>query len=247
MSLSVLDISHRYPTSSADLPPVLHNVSFNLAASEQLLLRGISGSGKTTLFNILAGLLTPSSGTVTLADQSIYLLSEAKRDTFRRNQIGYVFQTHHLLPILNAWENVAMPLAFNGLSTSVRKERAVALLAEIGLADFATHRPYQLSNGQRQRVAIARALINQPHMILADEPTASLDAESGESVIDLLQQSCQNNQTILLVASHDPLLSQRFARVVELQYGHWIESNKVESNRVESNKVESTAQGVAHA
>lgn len=224
MTLSVVDVTHRYAAMALELPAVLQNVSFDLTMGEQLLLRGISGSGKTTLFNILAGLLTPSHGTVTLADQSLYALSEAQRDHFRRNQIGYVFQTHHLLPILNAWENVAMPLAFGGESTTTRKERAMSLLADVGLADFATHKPHQLSNGQRQRVAVARALSNQPHMILADEPTASLDAESGANVIDLLQQTCRNANTILLVASHDPLLFSRFVRTVDLEYGHWVES-----------------------
>lgn len=233
MNLSVTNLTHRYPAMSEEMPskempskeipPVLADVSFALQAGEQLLLRGISGSGKTTLFNILAGILTPSSGTIELAGQSMYALSEAARDRFRRDHIGYVFQTHHLLPILNAWENVAMLLAFAGIATAKRKERAISLLQDVGLAQYAAHRPHQLSTGQRQRVAIARALISQPTMILADEPTASLDATSGTSVIDLLQETCRNSNTILLVASHDPLLSERFTRTVDLEYGRWQE------------------------
>lgn len=208
---------------SEETPAVLTDISFALQAGEQLLLRGISGSGKTTLFNILAGLLTPSSGAIQLAGQPLYELSEAARDRFRRDHIGYVFQTHHLLPILNAWENVAMPLAFAGIATTERKEQAIALLHDVDLGQYAAHRPHQLSTGQRQRVAIARALITQPTMILADEPTASLDAQNGASVIDLLQETCRNRDTILLVASHDPLLSERFTRIVDLEYGRWKE------------------------
>lgn len=224
MTLTVTQITHRYPTTSAERPPVLQDVSFQLEAGEQLLLRGISGSGKTTLINILAGLLTPTTGTVMMGDQIVYQLGEAERDLFRRSQIGYVFQTHHLLPILNAWENVAMPLAFAGVSVSERKARAFEWLDQVGLKQYANSRPGQLSNGQRQRVAIARAMVNQPQLILADEPTASLDVERGALVTELLQKTCRENDTILFVASHDPTLADKFGRIADLKYGNWIES-----------------------
>lgn len=221
--LSVAEVTHRYPTMSAARPDVLRNVSFQLAAGEQLLLRGISGSGKTTLINILAGLLTPSTGNVTLNDQPMYALAEAKRDRFRRDNIGYVFQTHHLIPLLNAWENVALPLAFAGAPTKQRKRQSLELLDSLGLQEVATVRPKRMSNGQRQRVAIARALITRPSLILADEPTASLDAESANVALDMLQQTCRQSGTMLIVASHDPLMTEKFKRVVDLQYGAWLE------------------------
>ena len=224
MTLTVDNVTHRYPAMAAELPAVLQDVSFKLDAGEQLLLRGISGSGKTTLINILAGLLTPSTGEVEMGEQSVYRLGEAERDLFRRAKIGYVFQTHHLLPILNAWENVAMPLAFAGEAVGKRKAQAIEWLERVGLKEHANSRPGQLSNGQRQRVAIARAMITQPELILADEPTASLDAESGVVVTELLQTACRENDTILFVASHDPQMADKFGRIVDLQYGNWVEA-----------------------
>lgn len=220
--LLVDNITHQYPAMTR---PVLREISFALGNSEQLLLRGISGSGKTTLINTLAGLLTPTEGTIRLDEQSLYTLNEAERDDFRRQSIGYVFQTHHLLPILSAWENVAMPLAFVGVGKGERRQRALELLEAVGLAELANNRPNQLSNGQRQRVAIARALIHRPMLVLADEPTASLDAESAETVITLLQQTCLANDAILIVASHDPTLAPRFDRIADLAYGQWEEAN----------------------
>ena len=223
MSLTVDNLSHTYSSSNLAERNVLSHVTFTLKAGEQLLLRGISGSGKTTLINILAGLLSPTSGNVTLGNQDIYAMAEAERDEWRRKTIGYVFQTHQLLPLLNAWENVAMPLAFAGVSRGESKSQAVALLESVGLADHAANRPKQLSTGQRQRVAIARALINQPKLILADEPTAALDEGAAADALVLLQERCKKQNTILIVASHDPLLDGRFERVADLNYGNLVE------------------------
>lgn len=224
MSLITQNLSHRYPEMGQERPDVLRDIGFQLAGAEQLLLRGISGSGKTTLINIVAGLLTPTSGSVSLNGTQLYGLTESDRDKFRRETIGYVFQTHHLLPILNAWENVAMPLAFAGISTKDRKSKAIELLEQVGLGGLEGSRPSQLSTGQRQRVAIARALVHTPSLILADEPTASLDADNAENVINLLKTTCQAHNTTLIVASHDPTLAQSFNRIVDLTYGKWIEN-----------------------
>lgn len=221
MSLTVKNLSHTYKSNTSSDLPVLHEIDFELHSGDQLLLRGISGSGKTTLINILAGLLTPTSGEVTLNGQSMYALSEVERDHFRRRNIGYVFQTHHLVPVLNAWENVAMPLALSGQAVGPRKKRALTLLDEVGLKEFATQRPFQLSNGQRQRVAIARALAGDPTLVLADEPTASLDGQSARNVTHLLRETCRNNNAMLLVASHDPMLSEQIGQIVDLEYGQW--------------------------
>ena len=216
MTLTVTQITHRYPTTSAERPPVLQDVSFQLEAGEQLLLRGISGSGKTTLINILAGLLTPTTGTVMMGDQIVYQLGEAERDLFRRSQIGYVFQTHHLLPILNAWENVAMPLAFAGVSVNERKARAFEWLDQVGLKQYANSRPGQLSNGQRQRVAIARAMVNQPQLILADEPTGNLDSVMGNEIMDILLNLNQEDNATVVMVTHDENMAKRTNRLVRL-------------------------------
>ncbi|MEM8857319.1 MAG: ABC transporter ATP-binding protein [Chloroflexota bacterium] len=221
MSLNVQNLAHTYVSSELSDNKVLSNITFSLNSGDQLLLRGISGSGKTTLINILAGLLTPTAGKITLANQSIYNLSEGERDDWRRQHIGYVFQTHHLLPLLNAWENVAMPLSFRGIARRETKAQAMSLLKMVGLQDFANNRPDQLSTGQRQRVAIARALVNQPALILADEPTASLDQDAAGQVLDLLQKSCREQGAILIVASHDPALNDRFNQKANLVYGQF--------------------------
>ncbi len=227
MSLSISNLSHTYSSSALSDRNVLNDISLSLSGGEQLLLRGISGSGKTTLINILAGLLSPSRGSVSLGGQDVYAMAEAERDEWRRKTIGYVFQTHQLLPLLNAWENVAMPLSFAGTPRGESKSRALELLESVGLANHANNRPKELSTGQRQRVAIARALINQPELILADEPTASLDEHAASEALDLLQQNCKERNTVLIVASHDPLLNGRFERVADLAYGELVEKDAV--------------------
>lgn len=220
MSLDIRDLSHTYSGHGVDDRTVLQTISAaQLADGDQVLLRGISGSGKTTLLNILAGILQPSTGSVTLNDQSLYELSEAKRDRYRNQHIGYVYQNHYLLPTLSAMENVAMPLAFAGRSKQDREQQALDLLAAVDVEEFATYRPAQLSTGQRMRVAAVRALANHPHLLLADEPTAALDQDAAVKVMDLLQQTCSELGAILIVASHDPGLGDRFSIVWDLNEG----------------------------
>lgn len=220
MSLHITQLSHTYRSKGLEERTVLQTIpEFNFPAGSQWLLRGVSGSGKTTLFNILAGLLHPSQGEVTLNQQPLYALTEAQRDQFRTRHIGYIFQQHYLLPHLTAGENVMMPLAFAGVNGTERPGRAQKLLDQVGLAEFANHYPHQLSTGQRLRVAVVRALANNPVLVLADEPTAALDQTAGAQVLDLLQHSCQQNKAILLVASHDPAVSGRFPHQLELENG----------------------------
>lgn len=223
MTVQVKNITHTYRTADLAEQNVLNDVTFHLNAGEQLLLRGISGSGKTTLINILAGLLTPTAGTITINDQPIYTLPESQRDAWRRDHIGYVFQTHHLLPTLKAWENVALPLRVAGVSGKEAKSASYDLLAQLGLKGKERNRPSQLSVGQRQRVAIARALVNNPVLVLADEPTASLDESAAATALDLLQEHCRAQNTMLIVASHDPALNKRFGRIADLNQGDWLE------------------------
>jgi len=200
---------------------------WTLNDGEQALLRGISGSGKTTLMNIVAGLLRPTGGDVWLDNQSLFALPEAARDLFRTTHIGYVFQTHHLLPMLSARENVEMPMAFaKMLSARQRRARAMELLSAVGLDQFANHHPHQLSTGQRLRVAVARAVANAPRLVLADEPTAALDQVAGHIVLDLLQHTCREHGSALLVASHDPALASRFDQVWDLQAGTLVEARR---------------------
>lgn len=220
MTLDVENLSHAYSTPASGTRTVIHPLeTWKMTTGSQVLLRGISGSGKTTLFNILSGLLQPTTGEVFLNGQSLYAMGEAERDRFRRRNIGYIYQMHYLLPHLNALENIAMPLAFDGWSAGERHEQAMALLQQMGLADHARYLPAQLSSGQRLRVAVARALVNRPTLLLADEPTAALDQDATDQVMDLLQDSCRVHGAILLVASHDPTLNCRFEQIADLKQG----------------------------
>lgn len=221
MTLRIEQVRHTYSGAGLETRTVLQIDAWTLNPGEQVLLRGISGSGKTTLLNILAGLLQPTTGQVWLGTQSLYALREAQLDRFRAQNIGYIFQTHLLVPTITAAANIEMPLVFAGhLQGTQRRQRAADLLQQVGLADFARHRPAQLSTGQRLRIAIARALANQPALLLADEPTAALDSAASASVMDLIQANCREHNAMLLVASHDPALNQRFERTIDLRDGY---------------------------
>jgi len=220
MDIQIERLRHAYVAPDLEARTVLDIDAWCAAAGEQVLLRGVSGSGKTTLLNILAGLLPPSVGTVRLGEHTLYTLRESERDRLRATTIGYIFQMHHLAPMLSTLENVEMPLVFGRtLRAGERRARARELLAAVGLSDFERHRPVQLSTGQRLRVAVARALAAQPNLVLADEPTAALDADAGEVVMDLLQATCHRYHATLIVASHDPALATRFDRIVDLYNG----------------------------
>ncbi|MEO8181404.1 MAG: ABC transporter ATP-binding protein [Deltaproteobacteria bacterium] len=179
-----------------------------------LCLVGSSGSGKTTLLNILAGVLVPSSGQVQIAEQDLFALSEADRDRFRARHIGCVFQTLNLLQGLSVLENLTLAQRFAGIGATEALRKGRELLEQLGLAERARARPAQLSLGEQQRVAIARAVCKSPGLVLADEPTASLDDQNAQAAVELLLQSCQHST--LIVASHDARVIGRFERVVSL-------------------------------
>lgn len=225
MAIQAADLIHTY--QEPGLPPrtVLNIPMWRVLPGEQVLLRGKSGSGKTTLLNIIAGLLTATRGTIEVAGQDIGKLTEAQRDQFRARHIGYVFQTHNLLPF-TALQNVEMPLAFAGSPARLIRERARLCLENVGLSEWANHRPHQMSAGQRLRVAVARALVTQPEILLADEPTAALDQSMSQQVMDLLQSACREGGAVLIVASHDPSLVTRFERLFDLNAGMLIEAKR---------------------
>lgn len=217
----------RYTYTAPDLEArtVLNLTRWQVARGEQILLRGISGSGKTTLLNVIAGMAPPTAGEVWLGDVDLYRLAESQRDHLRAQSIGYVFQLHLLIPTLTALENVELPLVFaRGARPVERRKQAAAILDKLGLGQFIKHKPGQMSAGQRLRVAVARALVNQPALILADEPTAALDPQNGVLVVDLLQEYARANGATLLVASHDPALNSRFPRAIDLQNGEFKEA-----------------------
>jgi putative ABC transport system ATP-binding protein len=204
---------------------VLRQVNLAIAPQEFVAIVGPSGSGKTTLLGLLAGLDLPTRGTVRLDGQDLGVLSEDERARLRAEKVGFVFQTFQLIPTLTALENVLVPLELrNGGRGREADERARALLAQVGLGDRLHHYPAQLSGGEQQRVGIARAFAGQPKVLFADEPTGSLDAETGRTVIDLLVTLNRDARTTLMLVTHDPALAGRARRVIRLAGGAVVEN-----------------------
>jgi putative ABC transport system ATP-binding protein len=196
----------------------LAGVDLTIDENSFCLIMGPSGSGKSTLLYLLGGLDRPTGGHILVNHQSIDGLDENKLAHYRRHTVGMVFQSFNLIPSMTALENVAFPMRFNGVSRRRRKDRAMELLALVGLEDRAYHRPTELSGGQQQRVAIARALVNSPEIIMADEPTGNLDTSSGDSIMTVLADLHRNGTTIVMV-THDPRLVKYATRVVQLLDG----------------------------
>ena len=196
---------------------ILRDIDFAVTTGEALAIVGASGSGKSTLLALLAGLDTPTSGTVELAGHVLFSLDEDARAELRGRTVGFVFQSFQLLPALSALENVMLPLELAGRGDAERAAREV--LARVGLAERLHHAPKHLSGGEQQRVALARAFVVRPKLLLADEPTGSLDADSGEGVIELLFQLNREAGTTLIMVTHDEHLAARCDRVVRLAAG----------------------------
>ena len=212
--LAITDLVKTFSQPGGGSLTVLDIQSLEVAVGEQVALIGKSGGGKTTLLHLIAGLLVPDKGSIRIAKTEITRLSEQGRDRFRAGFIGYVFQTFNLMPAFTALENVKLGMTFG--SGRRDSSRAVDLLDRVGLADRANYRPSQLSVGQQQRVAIARALAGSPKILLADEPTANVDPASAETVLDLIRNTCREEQVAMLMVTHDMEIASRFDRVEEL-------------------------------
>ncbi|WP_415941790.1 ABC transporter ATP-binding protein [Streptomyces sp. 067-1] len=214
----VADVRKSYGRDSAAVH-ALRGVSFDVPRGELVALKGRSGSGKTTLLNIVGGLDTPDAGRVQVDGRDLAELDEDGLLALRRDRVGFVFQSFGLIPILTAAENVGVPMRLRRAAPREREERVELLLALVGLADHAAQRPGELSGGQQQRVAIARALANNPALLIADEPTGQLDAETGHSVMELLRAVVRSERVTALVATHDATLLDLADRVLELRDG----------------------------
>ena len=196
----------------------LKSISIKVQRGEYVAFMGPSGSGKSTLMNIIGCLDTPTSGTYHLNDNDVSDLTENELATIRNKEIGFVFQTFNLLPRSSSLDNVALPLIYAGIGRAEREERALQVLTSVGLGDRASHRPNELSGGQRQRVAIARALINNPSIILADEPTGNLDSKTSYDVMELFQELHDQGNTIIMV-THEDDIAHYAHRIVRLKDG----------------------------
>ncbi len=197
----------------------LADVSLEIAAGEFVALMGASGCGKSTLLHLVAGVDAPTSGEVWVDGQELGRLSDAALSRFRRDRIGIVYQLYNLLPTLSAWENVALPALLAGVAPRLARERAMALLGQVGLAHRAGHWPHEMSGGEMQRVAIARALVNRPAILLADEPTGNLDSTAGRDLLDLLAMLNADARVTMLLATHSDDAARGAARVLHLRDG----------------------------
>ncbi|WP_329333791.1 ABC transporter ATP-binding protein [Streptomyces sp. NBC_00663] len=215
---------HKSYGRGAGVVHALRGVSLAVPRGELVALKGRSGSGKTTLLNIVGGLDAPDEGRVEVGGRDLAELDEDGLLALRRDHVGFVFQSFGLIPILTAAENVGVPLRLRRADARAREERVELLLSLVGLADHAAQRPTELSGGQQQRVAIARALANSPSLLIADEPTGQLDAETGHAVMELLRAVVRSENVTALVATHDATLLDLADRVLELGDGEIVEA-----------------------
>lgn len=218
-ALEVEHLVKTYRDAAGRETPVLKDVSFTVAAGEVVAVTGASGSGKSTLLHAAGGLDAFDGGRILIAGTDIARLTEKERDRLRNEKLGFVYQFHHLLPELTALENAAMPLLIRRIANAEAKRKAAELLTAVGLKERLNHLPGEMSGGERQRTAIARALIGTPACLLADEPTGNLDAETAQSVFDILIENAHRTGSAAVIVTHDATLAARCDRVLTLKMG----------------------------
>ena len=219
--LSIESVTKSFQKGKEVITP-LEDVKLEVKRGEFLSLMGPSGSGKTTLLNLIAGIDSPSSGCIYFDGNDIAKLSRSELTRWRAEHVGYIFQLYHLVPILTAFENVELPLLLGKLTKAERKQKVMAALELVGLADRAKHRPSELSGGQEQRVAIARAIVHDPELLVADEPTGDLDRESADSILRLLGELAREHGKTIIMVTHDPKASAAADRALQLEKGKFV-------------------------
>ncbi len=225
------DISKLYKSGQIQVE-ALKNITFNINEKEFVSIMGPSGSGKSTLLNVIGCLDHSSGGNYELAGNQVNKLSDSKMSEVRNLFIGFVFQSFHLLPRMNAIKNVEIPLIYRGMKTKQRKELAESALEQVGLKDRMTHLPSQLSGGQQQRVAIARAIVGNPAIILADEPTGALDSKAGEMIMELFLELNEKKSMTVVQVTHEEEIAEYGSRIIRLADGEIVSDNVVEGRNV---------------
>ncbi|MGE5577495.1 MAG: ABC transporter ATP-binding protein [Syntrophothermus sp.] len=217
--LELKDITKNYKNGNLEVP-ALRGIDLVIEQGEFTAIAGPSGSGKTTLLNLVGCLDRPTSGSIRLSERELSDLDKNELAHIRRHEIGFIFQSYNLIPVLTAFENVEMPLRLlGGLSEREIKQRVESLLAEVGLEGLENRKPVDLSGGQQQRVAIARALIKEPKLVLADEPTANLDSENGEAILHLMRDMNEKKGVTFIFSTHDPRVIRHARRLIEVRDG----------------------------
>ena len=236
--LEAVDVTKQYHMGEVTVA-ALQEVSFTVTKGEFVAVMGPSGSGKSTLLHLLGGLDEPTSGEIALAGHTITHLSDDAVTVVRRRKVGFIFQFYNLVPTLTAAENVGLPLLIDGQRIDKYEEKIDGLLGMVGLADRRHHKPDQMSGGQQQRVAIARAFVNDPEIVLADEPTGNLDSQSGTAILELLRQSAETLQQTIVMVTHDPRAASYADRVVFLKDGRIVQHLTIKAKSGESEDIRS--------
>jgi len=216
--VETIDLFKDYKVGKVSFP-ALRGISLKIEDGEFTAIAGPSGSGKTTLLNIIGCLDIPTKGDVLINGTSITTLSTKEKAEFRKNELGFVFQTFNLIPVLTAYENVEMPLILVNMPAEEKKERVISILEEVGLSEFINRKSNEMSGGQQQRVAIARALVKKPSMVLADEPTANLDSMNAKEILSLMKELNKKKKTTFIFSTHDPLVMEFAERIIYLRDG----------------------------
>jgi putative ABC transport system ATP-binding protein len=219
--IKAIGLTKRFIKGSQEILPV-NALNFEVQTSEFVSLMGPSGSGKTTLLNLIAGIDSPTEGSLLVGGEAVHDMTREQLTYWRSKNVGYIFQLYHLMPVLTAFENVELPLLLTDMNKSERREKIESVLTQVGLADRADHFPRELSGGQEQRVAIARALVAEPSLIVADEPTGDLDRESADGILDLLQDLTKEQNKTIVMVTHDPKAAARASRCLELEKGNLV-------------------------
>jgi ABC-type lipoprotein export system ATPase subunit len=225
-------VNKTYDTGTAKIH-ALRNVDFAVNRGEMVAVMGPSGCGKTTLLNCLSGLDRVDSGQIFLEGQDLARMSDSKRTAYRAKRMGFVFQVYNLLPVLNAVENVELPLLVSGIKPKLARERAMNSLRLVSLERWATHRPAELSGGQRQRVTVARSIVNDPAIIWADEPTGALDSTTAQEIMDLLRELNTRNHLTFVIVTHDQGVGEQCNRIVRMMDGEIIGQDHVSNPPVQ--------------